>query len=119
MQDAMLERKTIRAPFTGVVGLRQVNLGQYVTPGHRAPKHSVFRSNLFKLHITRAFSQRSRARSASHRAEVDAFAGQEFKGEIRAIEPSVRESTRTIQVQAQFANPEHSPASRYVCARSH
>lgn len=106
MQDAMLERKTIRAPFTGVVGLRQVNLGQYVTPGTELVSIQSFDPIYLNFTLPERFiSEVERGQSIS--AEVDAFSGQEFKGEIRAIEPSVRESTRTIQVQAQFENPEH------------
>ncbi|MCH8501172.1 MAG: efflux RND transporter periplasmic adaptor subunit [Aliidiomarina sp.] len=105
MQDAMIERKTIRAPFSGVAGLRLVNLGQYVTPGSELVSIQSFDPIYLNFTLPERFlSDIVRGQTIS--AEVDAYPSERFSGEIRAIEPSVRESTRTIQIQAQFENPE-------------
>lgn len=105
MQDAMLARKVIRAPFDGVVGLRQVNLGQYVTAGTEMVSLQSF--DPIYLNFTLPEQHLSHLeRGQRIVATVDAFTDQEFIGEISATEPSVRESTRTVEIQGQFANPD-------------
>lgn len=104
MQDAMLARKTIRAPFDGVVGLRQVNLGQYVTPGTEMVSLQSFDPIFLNFTLPEQYlPQLNRGQRIT--AVVDAYPEREFEGEILATEPSVRESTRTIEVQARFDNP--------------
>jgi len=106
MQDAMLARKRIRAPFDGVIGLRLVNLGEYVTPG--TPLVSLQSFDPIFLNFTLPENYLAGIeRGQALTAVVDAYPDKRFEGEITATEPSVRESTRTIEIQAEFNNPEH------------
>lgn len=108
-QDALIAQKTIRAPFAGRLGIRQVNLGEYVAPGtglvHLLQEDPVF------INFTLAERYLSRLQLGQPvRAEVAAFPEVTFTGEITAISPQLNEATRTIQVQATFANQENSNA---------
>jgi membrane fusion protein (multidrug efflux system) len=105
-QQARIRQKTIRAPFDGISGIRQVNLGQYVSAG--SPVISV--QSLDPIYLN--FTLPEQRLSVIHvgqpvNALVDAYPGSEFTGEITAIEPGIRESTRTFEIQATFANPDH------------
>lgn len=105
MQDAMLARKTIRAPFAGMVGLRQVNLGEYVTPGTDMVSLQSFDPMFLNFTLPEQYlAQITRGQHIV--ASVDAYPQLEFDGEVLATEPSVRESTRTIEIQARFENPD-------------
>jgi membrane fusion protein (multidrug efflux system) len=100
---ASIERKTIRAPFAGAVGIRQVNLGQYVRSGDPiVPLQSedpiyvnfaVPQQQVASLHV-----------GATVYAAADSGVGSIATGRITAINPVVDEATRNVQVQATFRN---------------
>src|SRR5207237_8307785 len=100
---ATIERKTIRAPFAGILGIRQVNLGQYLTS--RAP--IVPLQSLQPIYVDFSVPQQEVARLAPgeevHVLAEGAGAG-EFTGRITAIDSVVDEATRNVQVQATLAN---------------
>ena len=100
---ATIERKTIRAPFAGALGIRQVNLGQYLTSG--AP--IVPLQSLQPIYVDFSVPQQEVARLAPgeevHVLAEGAGAG-EFTGRITAIDSVVDEATRNVQVQATLAN---------------
>lgn len=106
MQDAMLARKTIRAPFDGVVGLRQVNLGEYVTPGTDMVSLQSFDPIYLNFTLPEQYLPHL-VRGQHIAASIDAYPELEFDGLITATEASVRESTRTVEIQARFDNPDH------------
>jgi membrane fusion protein (multidrug efflux system) len=96
---AMIERKTIRAPFTGILGLRQVNLGQYLSPGTPV----VLLQSLDPIWVNFGIPQEDAAKVAiGGKVRVD-----NFTGTVTAINAIVDEATRNIQVQATLANPDH------------
>jgi membrane fusion protein, multidrug efflux system len=96
---AMIERKTIRAPFTGILGLRQVNLGQYLSPGTPV----VLLQSLDPIWVNFGVPQEDAAKAAiGSKIRVD-----NFTGTVTAINAIVDEATRNIQVQATLANPDH------------
>jgi membrane fusion protein (multidrug efflux system) len=110
-QDAMVQsakaligRKRITAPFDGVIGIRQVSLGQYLNPGAMiAPLQSFdpiyVEFSLPQQHLASlSEGKKIRVRAAGLEAE--------FAGEITAIDSRVDESTRNIVVQGTIANPE-------------
>ena len=105
---ATIERKTIRAPFTGVLGIRQINLGQYLTAG--AP--IVPLQSLDPIYVNFSVPQQEvghmgvggQIRVAAEGSSGTADA--EFSGKITAVDSVVNEATRNIQVQATLANPE-------------
>ena len=102
---AMIERKKIRAPFSGILGLRQVNLGQYLAGGGEL----VTLQALSPIHANfgvpqQAVSQISVGRSV--RITTDDTSGAQWTGRVTAIDSRVDEATRNIQIQATLANPD-------------
>ena len=101
---ATIERKTIRAPFSGVLGIRQVNLGQYLAGGDPlVPLQSLDPIYVnFGVPQQDAGQMRLGRERARHRRRRD---GAEFAGRVTAIDSVVDEATRNVQVQATLANP--------------
>lgn len=100
---ATIERKTIRAPFSGILGLRQVNLGQYLAPG--APVVSL--QSLRPIYVNFAVPQREVGHlrvGAAVDLTVEGQAGVRPTGKVTAVDSIVDPSTRNVQVQATFAN---------------
>lgn len=105
-QDALIRQKTPRAPFDGVLGIRQVNIGQFITAGTELV--SIVSFDPIFLQFTVVEQQLSNVYVGMQiTAAADAYPNQIFNGQVVAIEPSVRESTRTIEIQAEFPNAEH------------
>ncbi|HVC50421.1 MAG TPA: efflux RND transporter periplasmic adaptor subunit [Stellaceae bacterium] len=103
--EAIIAQKLIRAPFAGRLGVRQINLGQYLNAG--AP--IVTLTNLAELYVNFTLPSRDRAEiKVGQRVTVtaDAFSGRKFTATITTIEPQISPQTRTITVQARMANPE-------------
>jgi membrane fusion protein (multidrug efflux system) len=101
---AMIERKTIRAPFSGVLGIRQVNLGQYLSPGNVV----VSLQSLDPIYVNFGVPQQESGKVAVGRnvlVRLENVAGAEFRGRVNAINAVVDETTRNIQVQATLSNP--------------
>src|SRR5437762_108805 len=101
---ATIERKTIRAPFTGVLGIRQANLGQYLAAGDPI----VPLQSLNPIYVNFGVPQQTASRirvgeslQITARDQADA----KFTGRVTAINSLVDEATRNIQVQATVANP--------------
>ena len=101
---AVIERKTIRAPFTGILGIRQVNLGQYLAAGDPL----VTLQSLDPIYVNFGVPQQSAGQMVLGRAvrlTTDDLAGEEWTGRITAVDSLVDQATRNIQVQATLANP--------------
>lgn len=104
-QQARIRQKTIRAPFDGISGIRQVNVGQYLAPGN--PVVAV--QSLDPIYLNFSLPERELSDLAEGQtvmARVDAFKQEQFEGKVTAIEPAIDESTRTFTVQATLDNPE-------------
>jgi membrane fusion protein, multidrug efflux system len=102
---ATIERKTIRAPFSGVLGIRQANLGQYLAAGSPI----VPLQSLNPIYVNFSVPQQVMAQvrvGDSVRLTADDLAGLEFTGRVNAIDSIVDQTTRNIQVQATLANPQ-------------
>ncbi|MFC3550356.1 efflux RND transporter periplasmic adaptor subunit [Lysobacter cavernae] len=103
-QRALIAQKTVRAPFDGVLGIRKVNLGQYLNPGD--PIVSLQSLDPIYLNFTLPEQRMSQTHEGTAiRATVDALPGQAFEGRITAIDPNVDASTRNFAVQATLRNP--------------
>lgn len=104
-QQARLEQKTLRAPYTGRLGIRQVNLGQYVAAGD--PIIGLQALDPMFINFTLP-EQRYRDVKVGIdvRAQTDALGDTSFNGRISAIEPEIDADTRNFKVQATFANPQ-------------
>ncbi len=99
----VIEKKTLRAPFDGKLGIRQVNLGQYLEAG----KAVVSLQALSPVYLDFALPQQELSRLQTGmkvRLTTDAYPGQEFAGTLSAINPGLDESTRSIGLQATFPN---------------
>jgi len=99
---ATIERKTIRAPFSGLLGIRQVNLGQYMAAGDPI----VPLQSLRPVYVNFSAPQREMAQlrpGAPVHLTVEG-AGVEASGRITAVNSVVDEATRNVQVQATFDN---------------
>jgi membrane fusion protein, multidrug efflux system len=102
---AAIERKTIRAPFAGVLGIRHVNLGQYLSGGDAL----VTLQSLNPIYVNFGVPQQAIAQmrvGRTVRVTAEDAGGVAFTGRITALDSVVDESTRNVQVQATLANPD-------------
>jgi len=100
---SVIAKKTIRAPFAGRLGIRQVNLGQILEGGEPI----VSLQSLDPIFVNFSLPQEDVARIAlglTVRVATDALPGDEIEGLITAISPQVDEATRNIRVQATVEN---------------
>jgi membrane fusion protein, multidrug efflux system len=100
---ATIERKVIRAPFSGVLGIRQVNRGQYLTAGDPV----VPLQSLNPIYVNFDVPQQEAGgmkRGRRVRISVAELGEAEFAGRITAIDSVVDETTRNVQVQATLTN---------------
>src|SRR6266478_192057 len=101
---ATIERKTIRAPFSGILGLRQVNLGQYLSAGEAI----VPLQSLNPIYVNFGVPQQTAAQARvgrTLRVSSNDVGGLTFTGRVTALDSVVNEATRNVQVQATLANP--------------
>jgi membrane fusion protein (multidrug efflux system) len=101
---ATIERKTIRAPFSGTLGIRQVNLGQYLSAGDPV----VPLQSLNPIYVNFGVPQQDVSQvRIGHPVRITArdFAGLDFTGRVTAVDSVVDPATRNIQVQATLGNP--------------
>ncbi|MDR3454411.1 MAG: efflux RND transporter periplasmic adaptor subunit [Rhodoferax sp.] len=102
-QAALVAKKTIRAPFSGRLGITTVNPGQYLNPGDKI----VTLQTLDPIYIDFNLPQKQLSGlSLGQRLTLssDAFPGQAFAGKITAINPKVDPTTRNLQLEATVAN---------------
>jgi len=98
---ATMERKTIRAPFSGLLGIRQVNLGQYLTGGDPVVPLQAIQP----IYVNFAMPQQQMSRlRAGTPVELTAEGGMKSTGKITAVDSVVDPATRNVQIQATFAN---------------
>ena len=103
--QAIIAQKLIRAPFAGRLGVRQIDLGQYLAAG--AP--IVTLTDLKHLYVNFTLPSTQVAEIApgqSVNVTADAFPGRTFTAKIATIDPQIRADTRTMTVQATLANPD-------------
>ncbi len=102
--EAIIAQKLIRAPFSGQLGVRQIELGQYLTTG--APIVTLTDLSTLYVNFTLASHLRSEI-SVGQQVNVtaDAFPGRVFTAKVTTIEPQISPDTRTMQVQATMTNP--------------
>ncbi len=104
-KQALIAKKTIRAPFDGVLGIRQIDMGQYLPEGSAI----VALEALDPVFVDYKLPERHLAKLRADQpveVRVAAYPGAVFTGRIQAISPSVDQGTRNVQVRAQLPNPE-------------
>jgi membrane fusion protein (multidrug efflux system) len=102
-QKAIVDKKTLRAPFAGKLGLRQVDLGQFLSAGTVIATLQ----SLDPIFVDFLLPQQAVAQlavGAKVAAKVDAFPGRVFTGKITAINPKIETASRNIQVRATLPN---------------
>ncbi len=102
---ATIAKKVIRAPFAGKLGIRQVNRGEYLEAG----KFIVSLQALAPVYGDFSLPQQELARlktGLTVRATTDAYPNQVFTGTLTAINPDLQVATRSVRLQATFANEE-------------
>ena len=100
---ATIERKTIRAPFSGRLGIRQVNLGQYMSAGNAVAPLESLSPIYVNFGVPQEQARQVRVGSKVH-VQADGLAGQEFTGRVTAIDSLIDNATRNVQVQATLGN---------------
>jgi multidrug efflux system membrane fusion protein len=104
--EAIISQKLVRAPFEGELGVRHVEVGQYLTAGTQI----VTLTDLSQLYANFTVPEKDSAAlkfGQTVRVTVDAYPGRTFEGKINAVEPQIATDTRNIRVQATFDNPDH------------
>lgn len=103
-QRALVEKKTIRAPFSGRLGIREINIGQYLAPGSQIVSLQAFNPIYADFTLPERFlSQLSTGQMVN--VKVQAYRDQTFKGSITAVEPRIETRTRNLRVRATLKNP--------------
>ncbi len=106
-QRALVNKKLVRAPFAGRLGIRAVDVGQYVTAGTKL----VTLQALDPVYVDFYAPQKSLGKLALKQRiilQADAFSGAQFTGEISSIDPKVDPATRNVLVRASVRNPKRS-----------
>jgi membrane fusion protein, multidrug efflux system len=104
--EAIISQKLVKAPFEGELGMRQAEVGQYLTAGTKI----VSLTDLNELYANFTIPEKDSAQLKVDqvvRIAVDAYPGRTFAGKITTIEPQVAADTRNIRVQATIPNPDH------------
>lgn len=105
-QQAKVAQKVLRAPFAGRLGIRRINLGQYVSPGTAI----VTLQSLDPIDVDFALPEHHVAAvrpGLTVNVAVDSYPGEAFTGRVLAVEPRVTESTRNFGVRARLPNRDH------------
>lgn len=104
--EAIISQKLVRAPFDGVLGVRHVEVGQFLTAGTQIVSLTDLSTLYANFTVTEKDSGQLKVGQVV-RVVVDAYPGRTFDGKITTIEPQISTDTRNIHVQATLANPDH------------
>jgi len=102
---ATIERKQVRAPFAGILGLRQADLGQYLNAGDPI----VSLQSLQPIYVDFSVPQQQVGELRLGRevqVAVEGLTGPDFTGRLTAVDSIVDEATRNVRAQATFDNPQ-------------
>ena len=105
-QEALVAKKNVHAPFAGVIGIRAIDLGQYLAAGTKI-------ATLQQLDpIFVDFTLPQQSLTVVHPGQkvnlvADAFPGATFSGQVAALDPQVDADTRNVSIRAELKNPDH------------
>ena len=105
-QQAILDKKSLRAPFAGHLGIRAVDLGQYLGAGTVIVTLQALDPIFLDFFVPQQTVDQVRL-GQTVAVRIDAFKDQTFPGEISAINPKVDASSRNVQVRATLKNADH------------
>jgi multidrug efflux system membrane fusion protein len=104
--QAIISQKLVRAPFDGELGVRRVEVGQFLTAGTQI----VTLTDLSAVYANFTTTEKESATlkvGQTVRVVVDAYPSRIFEGKITTIEPQINSDTRNIRIQATIQNPDH------------
>jgi multidrug efflux system membrane fusion protein len=105
--QAIISQKLVKAPFSGDLGVRRVEVGQFLSAGSQI----VSLTDLSKVYLNFTAAERDRAILAvgqKVKVNVDAYPKRVFEGVITTIEPQINSDTRNVRIQATIDNLDHS-----------
>jgi membrane fusion protein (multidrug efflux system) len=105
-QAAIIEKKSIHAPFAGKLGISTVNPGQYINPGDKI----ITLQSLNLIYLDFYLPQQHLSQLSVGRrvvAKTDSYPDRTFTGKMSAVNPKVDTNTRNIQLEATIENPRH------------
>ena len=105
LAQARLQKTQIRAPFAGIVGIRNVSVGDYVKEGQELVNIEDIGSLKVDFRLPESYLSRLR-KGQSVEVSTDAMPGQVFKGMLDAIDPLLDASGRAISLRARLDNPD-------------
>ncbi len=103
---AVIAKKTVRAPFTGKLGIRRISIGEFLAKG--SPVVSL--QSLDPVYVEFSLPQQrlgDLAEGLGVAVSSDAYPGRVFEGKVTAVNPDVDPATRNVRVQATLANPDN------------
>jgi membrane fusion protein (multidrug efflux system) len=103
---SMIAKKTVRAPFDGQLGIRQVNVGQMINSGQQVVQLTSLDSLFADFALPQQYLGQLTPGLEVH-VTTDALPGHVFPGKVTAINSMVDSSTRNITLQATLENPDH------------
>jgi membrane fusion protein (multidrug efflux system) len=102
-QEATIAKKTIKAPFGGILGICAVNKGQYLNTGDKIVTLQSINPVLIDFHLPQqALASIKKGQKVS--LKTDTYPGEAFVGEITSLDPQVDSSTRNVQIEATVPN---------------
>ena len=104
-QEAVIAKKTLRAPFAGHLGVRAVDIGQYISAGTAVVTLQALDPIYADFFLPQQALNQVRLEQAVT-IKVDTYPDQDFAGTITAINPKVDQATRNVQVRATLNNPD-------------
>src|SRR6202040_4081042 len=102
-QEALIQEKIVKAPFAGRLGIRQVDLGQYLTAGTAIVTLQALDPILIDFYLPQqALSQVKIGQTVT--AMIDTYPEETFKGIVESVNSKVDASSRNVQVRAALPN---------------
>src|SRR6185437_15686681 len=105
-QQAMIDKKVLRAPFAGHLGIRAVDMGQFLNPGTAVVTLQQLDPIYVDFYLPQQVLDRLKTKQMLT-VKVDTYPGQSFQGKILAINPQVDANSRNAQIRAALDNPDH------------
>jgi len=105
-QEAVVAKKTLRAPFAGQLGIRNVNVGQYIAPGTVVATLQALDPIYFDFFLPQQALDRIKV-GQPIALKVDTYPDLTFTGKLTTIDPKVDPATRNVAVRATVPNPDH------------
>ncbi len=102
--EARASKAEIRAPFNGIAGLRLVSAGAYLKAGDDIVRLDNIDTVKLDFRVPETYLSKF-VKNQSIKVQVDAYPGQQFNGDVYAVEPTVDEKTRTALLRARAPNP--------------